>query len=140
AAQADGLAHAHRELVGHLRGRGEAVESAALARRVVGAVNRLLHVAAGLLQDLAHLARHLAREPVLVAYENLTEAEEYLGATRRGQASPAVGRIARRCDCALYVLGVGRGEAAYTVARVGGVRVLEPLARPGSDPLAAYVV
>ena len=61
-AKPDRLADAHREFVRHLGRRRKAVQTPAFARRVIGAVDRFLHVAAGFLQNLAHLAGHVARE------------------------------------------------------------------------------
>ena len=45
----DRLAHAHREFVRHLGRRRKAVKPPAFARRVIGAVDRFLHIAAGFL-------------------------------------------------------------------------------------------
>ena len=58
-AQTDRLAHAHRKLVGHLGRCRESVKPSPFAGSVVSAVDGFLHVAAGLLQDLAHLAGHV---------------------------------------------------------------------------------
>ena len=98
ATQADGLAHAHRELVGHLGRRGEAVQPTPFARGVERAVNRLLHVAAGLLQDLAHLARHVGGETIFVTDQYVAQAEQNLRAARRGQTLPRISRFARGGD------------------------------------------
>ena len=66
AGDADRLADAHRPLVGQLA-RGRVAEHApALPGHQVGDVDAFLDVAARLGQDLAHLARHLAREAFLV--------------------------------------------------------------------------
>ena len=60
-ADAQRLAHGHGEFVGQLRGHGRPKQTAAFAGGVVAAVDGLLHVAARLFDDLAHLARHLLR-------------------------------------------------------------------------------
>ena len=65
------LARAHRVLVRQLGLCREAVQSAALARDEVGHVDGFLHVAARLFQDLAHLARHRARELFFAPDQNL---------------------------------------------------------------------
>ena len=57
----DGAAVAHRPLVAQLRRDGVAEEPAALHRRVIRGIDSFLHVAPGLGQYLAHLARHGAR-------------------------------------------------------------------------------
>ena len=61
-ADAERLAHRHRELVAQLGRHGLPEHAAPLAGHVEGHVDGLLHVAAGLVEDLAHLARHVARE------------------------------------------------------------------------------
>ena len=136
-ADADRLPDAHRELVGQLRGRREAEEAAAFARRQVGHVDRFLHVAARLGEDLAHLARHQPRQLFLVALEDLAGRVEDLGAARRRSVLPAREGLLRRRDGRVHVPLVALGEQADEVIAVGGVAVFERLARGGRNPLAA---
>ena len=71
---ADRLADAHRPLVGQLGRDGVAEHPAALAGHQVGDVDAFLDVAARLGEDLAHLAGHRPREPLLVLGHERAEA------------------------------------------------------------------
>ena len=66
------------------------MQAAAFACSVVGAVDRFLHIAAGLLQDFAHLARHVARVFFFIADQYFAGAKKDLSAFRRGRATPTV--------------------------------------------------
>ena len=91
--------------------------AAALARHVVRHVDGFLDVAAGLGQDLAHLARHVARELLLAPDQDLGRAVEDLAALGRGQRPPAREGLARRRHRRLHVLGAGVGEGARPARR-----------------------
>ena len=81
-------AHRHRPFVREL-GRHDVAELAAtLARGVVGHVDALLDIAARLREDLAHLARHFARELVLALEHQLAGPVQDLAALRRGEQTP----------------------------------------------------
>ena len=71
AADAHGHADGHGELVLQLGGRGLAEERPPFARHVVGGVDCLLHVAAGLAQHFAHFACHVAGELFLALQQQL---------------------------------------------------------------------
>ena len=135
-AQADRLADRHRELVAQLGRRRLAVEAAALAGHQLRHVDGFLHVAAGLGDDLAHLARHVAREPVLALGEQLRRPEQDVGPLRGRHLPPRGVGLRRRGDGPIDVGRARRGEAADQVAGVGRAAILERLARGGRDPLA----
>ena len=91
-ADAERLTHRHRELVAQLGRHGLAVLAPPFARHEEGHVDRFLDVAARFVEDLAHLARHVARERLLALGEQLRGAEQHLGAL----AAPAPAASARR--------------------------------------------
>ena len=136
AADADRLADRHRELVAQLGRRRLAVEAAALAGHELRHVDGFLDVAAGLGDDLAHLARHVAGIAILALGEQLRGAQQDVGPLRRRHLAPAgIGLGGRRHRA----IDVGRrrlGEAADQVAGVRRAAVLEGRARGGRHPLA----
>ena len=85
---ADRLADAHRPLVGQLGRDRVAVHPAALAGHQERDVDAFLDVAAGLRDDLAHLAGHRPREPLLVLGHERAERVEDLAALRGGRPLP----------------------------------------------------
>ena len=89
-ADAERLADRHRELVAELRRHRLAVLAAPLARHEVGHVDRFLDVAPGLIQDLPHLAGHVARQRLLALGEELRGAEQQLRALRRRHQPPVL--------------------------------------------------
>src|ERR1017187_82936 len=127
AADADGLAHGHGELVGHLGGDGGAEEAAAFAGVVVSGVDGFLHVTARLGEHLAHFAGHVAGVIFFALDENFGGAENHFGAARGGDEAPfgegALGRVHGGVDVGLG----GLLEDADHVARVGGIAVFESL-------------
>ena len=86
AADAERLADRHRELVAQLGRHGLAVHAPSLPRHEERHVDRFLDVAARLLEDLPHLARHVARE--------LSPCDRR-SAARHGTASPRAAARAR---------------------------------------------
>ena len=106
---ADGHPHRHLELVAQLGGRRLAEEAAALAGHVDRHVDRLLDVAAGLREHLAHLAAHQLGQLVLLLLEQAREAEEDVAALRRRHEPPLLERGLRRLDGAV---DVRRGSSA----------------------------
>ena len=136
AADADGLAHGHGELVGHLRGHGGAEEAAAFAGVVVGGVDGFLHVAASFGEHLAHFAGHVAGVLFFALDQNFGGAENDLGAARSGNQTPLGEGALGGVDGGVHV-GLGRFlEDADHVAGVGGIAVFESLSGRGFDPLA----
>ena len=123
---ADRPADRHRELVGHLRRHGLAEQAPALAGHVVGDVDRLLHVAARLGQDLAHLARHEPGELLLVLGQEARDAEQDLAALRRGHGAPC-----RECaPCAASTAastsaGPEAGNSPMTSSRLAGLTLVK---------------
>ncbi len=120
-------AHRHRPLVREL-GRHDVTElPAALAGGVVGHVDALLDVAAGLGEDLAHLGRHRAGEVVLALEHDLAGAIEDLASLGRGDETPRLERppcgVDRAVDLGLRRLRRGRDDLARR-----GVEPLEGLA------------
>src|SRR3989454_684600 len=100
---ADRAPRAHGPLVGELRRNDVAELAAALAGDVVGHVDALLHVATRFGEDLAHLARHLARELLLATKHDLAGPVENLPALRRGMEGPGLKRAEPRLDRAIDV-------------------------------------
>ena len=136
AADADGLAHGHGELVRHLRRHGGAEQPAAFAGVVVGGVDGFLHVAAGLGQNLAHLAGHFASVLFFALDQNLGRAENDLSPSRCGNQSPFGEGALGGVDGGIHV-SFGRFlEDPDQVAGVGGIAIFERLSGRGLDPLA----
>ena len=92
AADAERLADRHRELVAQLGGHRLPVLAAAFAGHEERHVDRFLDVAARLVEDLAHLARHVAGERLLA----LGDAAARRGTESRRAAAPARAASARR--------------------------------------------
>mgnify|MGYP003694743471 CR=1 FL=1 len=103
AADAERLADRHRELVAQLGRHGLAVHAPSLARHEERHVDRFLDVAARLVEDLPHLARHVARELSPCGRRS---------AARRGTASP---RAAARARGASRHTRVGRRDRALGI-------------------------
>ena len=116
------------------------MQTPAFARGVVSAVDRLLHVAARFLQDLAHLAGHVGGELLFVANQDFAELEKKLSAFRRGRASPAVKRLARGRHCFVNIVLRGLRKTADQIARISGIAIFTPLAAAARHPLAVDVV
>ena len=136
---ADGHAHAHRPLVRHLARRRDAVHAAALAGGEVRHVDALLHVAARLDEDLAHLARRRLRQHLLVLGDRLAEPIEQLATLRRGRELPRAHGTTRGLDRVIEIVRPGIRERTEDLAG-RGVEVLEGAPRTGRDPLPADVV
>src|SRR5438093_1211906 len=136
---ADRAPRAHGPLVGELRRNDVAELAAALAGDVVGHVDALLHVATGFGDDLAHLARHLARELFLPAEHRLARPVKDLPALRRRIEAPSVERSARRLDRAIDVRAGRPGDRRDHLA-CGWIEVLERLTARCLDPAAVDVV
>ena len=118
-------------------GRRDAEEAAPLAGREIRHVDRFLHVAARLGEDLPHLARHQARQLLLVALQDLAGGIEDLGAPRRRRVAPAREGLPGGGDRPLHVLAPALGKQAHEVLDVGRVTVLEGPPGRGGHPLAA---
>ncbi len=116
------------------------MQPSSFAGRVVSAVDRFLHVAAGLFEHLAHLARHVRGKALLVADENLAEAKENLRAPRRRRVAPTVESGLRRIDGGVYVVAGGERETPDHVVGVRRVNVFKHFAGFTRDPLATNVV
>src|SRR6202011_2170045 len=99
-------------------------------------INGFLHVAAGLRENLAHLAGHLASVVILALDENLGGAENDLSAARGRNQSPLGEGALGGGDGSVHVGLSGFLEDADHVASVGGIAILESLSRRGLDPLA----
>ncbi|HEX7347042.1 MAG TPA: aldehyde dehydrogenase family protein, partial [Candidatus Limnocylindrales bacterium] len=129
----DRLADAHRPLVRQLRWHRVAEHPAALAGHQVGDVDAFLDVAAGLREDLAHLAGHRAGKALLVLGHELAEAVEDLAALWCGSRLPTrqghLGRLDRHPD----VRGRAGLESPDHLASVGGVHALEGSTGHGID-------
>ena len=120
----DRLADAHRPLVRQLARDRVAEHPAALAGHQEGDVDALLDVAAGLGDDLAHLAAHRLRQPLLVLGHQRAEAIQDLAALR-GRRPAATS--ARRVSAALIAIATSAACPAWkrpTTSRVSaGLRL-----------------
>ena len=140
AADADGSPHRHGELVGQLGRRGRPEHAAAFAGKVVAGVDGFLRVAAGFLEDLAHLAGHVAGVFFLALEQHLGGAEDDFGAARGRHQAPFGEGAAGGFDRSVHVRFRGFLEDADHVARVGGIAVFESLSGRGFHPLAVNEV
>src|SRR5690606_7591784 len=135
---ADGIPHRVRELVRHLRRRGEAEQAAAFAGHVVKLVDGFLHVAPGFKQHLAHFPGHEPRQLFLALLDELGDAvEDFSAPGRRGQP-PLLEGFVRRARGQVHFRGPRDGRPPQKLAR-GGVDVRVELARaaryrPAADP------
>ena len=96
-------------------------------RRVVSAINRFLHITAGLFQDLPHFARHVSSEAILIADQNLAQAKQNFGALGSRHAAPTVEGALRSIDGGVHIVAGGKLEAADDVVGVGRINVLKHL-------------
>jgi hypothetical protein len=133
---ADGPAIRHGPLVPQLAGHGVAEQAAALDGGVVRRVDALLHVAARLVQDLAHLPRHGVGDLLLAFRQQVADAAQHIAPQRRRRPAPLVEAALRRLNRLLQVVTRGTGERADQIVRVGRVPVLERAAALRVDPLA----
>ncbi len=136
AADADGLAHRHRPLVGKLRGGRLAELAAAFACPVQGAIDAFLDVAASLLEYLAHFARCVVSQLFLVLLEPQAQLHDEFASLRGRDETPLLEGLLGRLDRRVDVLGAAVLEMADDVPRVSRVDVHERLARLAGDPLA----
>jgi hypothetical protein len=133
------VSHAHRPLVRELRGDDVAELAAALAGDVIGHVDALLDIAPGFGQDLAHLARHLAREVVFATQHDLAGPIEDLAALRRRVQAPRIRGAVRGFDGLVDVGGRGSRRCGDDLA-VRRIDVLERLSGDRVDPAAVDVI
>ena len=112
-----------------------AEEPAPLGGRIVGGVDRLLNIAAGLGEHLAHLAGHAHGQLFLMLGEQVPEAAEQIPARRGGDEAPPLECPRRRAHRAIHVRRTGIGKAADQVALIGGVPVFQVSAGAGGEPL-----
>ena len=136
AADADGLPHRHRELVGHFRGRGGTEHAAPFAGVVVSSVDGFLHVAAGLGEHFTHFAGHVAGMVLLALNQNLGGAEDDLRTARGGDEAPLGECSLGGSDGRVHVSLAGFLEDADYLAGVGGIAIFKRLSARGLDPLA----
>ena len=116
---ADGHPHRHLELVPQLRGCRLAEETAPFTGHVDRHVDRLLDVAPGLREHLAHLAAHQLGQLVLLVLEQAREAEEDVATLRRRREPPLLERGFRCFDGAVDVLGARAREGSERVPVAG---------------------
>ncbi len=140
AADADGAADGHVELVVHLRRDGVPEELAAHRHGVVRRVDGFLHVALGLEVGLAHLARHRVRHVGLALGHDVADALEDLAALGRWRQPPRVEGVLCRRHGRRHVRLARLREVTDEVGVLRRVAALEGLAALGVDPLAADVV
>ncbi len=106
---ADRLPEGEQLLVRHLRRHGLAVEAPALPEEEAAGVDDLLHLAAGLGQRLADLARHQAGQRLGVGLDEVPQVRDDAAADRRGHVRPV--RCRRPCGGAGVQQVGGAGEA-----------------------------
>ena len=138
--QADRPAVAHRPLGSELGRDHVTEEPPAFGRRVVGGVDSLLHVAAGLRQHLPHLTRHGIGDRVLPLDQQIAHAAEHVTPDGRGGPRPHREAALRRAHRGLDVPPVGVRESSDQIRRVRRIPILEVRVRRRCDPLAADVV
>ncbi len=127
-ADADRLAHGHGELVRQLGRDGGPEQAAAFSSHKVAGVDGLLRVAAGFLDDLAHLAGHVTRVLFFTFKEHFRSAENDFSAVRRGDEAPlGVGALSG-IDGSIDIGLAGALEDADNVTRVGRVAVFKSVA------------
>ncbi len=105
------------------------------ARGIVGRVDPFLHVAPGLRQHLPHLARHLAGKLFLPRNHQVADLPQDVAPLRRRDQPPLLEGRPGRLHRFVHVLLPRSGERADDLVPVGGIPVLECLARPGINPL-----
>ncbi len=127
AADAERLADRHRELVPQLGGNGLPGLAAPFSRHEERHVDGFLHVATRLVENLAHLARHVPRERLLPVRDELRGAKQHLRPPRRRDEPPAEIRPRRRVNRLLHILARGLLEQANQIAGLRGIVVLEQL-------------
>jgi hypothetical protein len=125
---ADRLADRHRELVAKLGRHGLSVLSPPFTGHEEGHVDRFLDIAARLVQNLSHLARHVARQRFLPVGEKLCGAKEQLGAPGRGHQPPMLVGPLRRLDRPRGVDGSRLLENPDNFVGIGGIAVFEQVA------------
>ncbi len=130
-----GLANAHRPLVGELRRHRLAGHPPPFAGHQVGDVDPFLDVAAGLRQDLAHLAGHCASEALLLLGHQRPERVQNLAALGRRRASPHRAGRPGGTDGHRHVRRGPLLEPADHVSRIGRVVAGERGAGRGIAPL-----
>src|SRR5438552_18011437 len=125
---------AHRPFIPQLTRNRLAKESAAFTRRVVGCVDPLLDVAAGLGKWLTHLPRHGVGDFFLAPGHDVSDRPQHITPGRRWSPMPA----GKATFCALYgaldVAAIGKREFSDHVAAIGGISVVEVFTRFRGDP------
>src|SRR5262249_44386231 len=119
---------------------GLAIHPATLSGHEERHVDGFLHVAARLVDDLAHLAGHVLRELLFPLREDLGGPEQQLGPARRRHQAPALVRQARRVDRLFDVAARRFLESANQIITIGGITVFEDIPRRRRHPLTVYEV
>ena len=88
-------------------------------------VDRFLDVAARLVEDLAHLTRHVSRELFLALGKDPRRLEQDLRALWRGHQAPGFKRPMRRVDRLLCILDRGVREGPDEVVGIRGITIFE---------------
>jgi hypothetical protein len=120
---ADRRAEGEQLLVGHLARHGLPVQAPALAQEEVAGVDDLLHLAQRLRVGLAHLARHEAREGLLVGLDQPADLLDRPAPGRRGRGGPVALGGSRRpagLDEGGGVTEQHLGHRLVEACRVGG--------------------
>ena len=140
AADTDGTPEAHCPFVAQLTGHSVSEELTAHGAGVVCGVDALLHVATGLGERLAHLARHDVGQLFLAGGEQVTDATQDVTARGGGQQLPRTESPYGTGDRTIDVRGGRARKAAHEIRRVGRIAVLEPGAGGCGHPLASDVI
>ena len=112
-----------------------AEEPASLGRRVVRGVDPLLHIPAGLGQDLAHLPRHRVGDGFLSLDQQVADPAEHVASRRSGSPGPQGKPALGGADRGVHVLAIRIGEPPDQVGRVRGIAVIEVGIGAGGYPL-----
>ena len=116
------------------------MKTSTLTSRVIGAIDRLLDIAARFLEHLAHFAGHVPCVLIFVFAEDLAEVEQQLGTLRCRSPSPLRRRVLCRLNGSVYVVRIRCRKTPNDIRRVGRVYILEPLGRRAFHPLTADVI
>ena len=134
------MADSHGEFVGQFGWRGWTKKAASFTSHVVGGIDGFLYVAASFLQDLSHLASHIAGVLFLAFDEHFGGfVDDFSAAGSRHQAplgkSPLGG-----IHSGIHIFLTGLLEDADHVASVRRITVFESFSGRGLDPFAVYEV
>ncbi len=114
-----------------------AEEPAPLGGGIVGGVDRLLHVASGLGQDLAHFPSHRVGQSVLPVHEQIADPTKDVPPGWGWHLRPALESSLGRGNGPIEVGRRRIGKATDQIAAVGGIPILEVGTGGGCNPVTS---